>query len=61
MPKPNHDFLKTWGVIIVTILIQVGMWMARDGRLHEDVKQLLADVVTLKEFKASYTSRVENL
>jgi hypothetical protein len=61
MPKPNHDFLKTWGVIIATALVNIGMFIARDGRLQEDVKNLIAEVRSLNDFKSAYTVKVDSI
>jgi len=61
MPKPNHDFLKSWGVIIATVLVNVGMFIARDGRLHGDVKNLMAKVEALNDFKSAYTVKVDSI
>lgn len=45
--KTNHDFLKTWGMIGATILVQVGMYIDRDARIAEDIKTLIAKVDAL--------------
>ena len=57
--KPNHDFLKSWGVLIATILIQVGMYIAKDARLQEDIKNLMSEVRALNDFKSSYTIKID--
>jgi hypothetical protein len=57
----NHDFLKTWGVIGATILVQVGIYIAGDARLKEDVKTLVAEVKALNDFKSSYTVKVDEI
>jgi len=59
--KTNHDFLKTWGVIGATILIQVGMYIVRDARIAEDIKTLIAKVDALQDFKSSYTVKVDEI
>lgn len=61
MPKPNHDFLKTWGMIGATILVQVGIFIAGDARTKEDVKNLIAEVKELNDFKSSYTVKVDEI
>lgn len=61
MPKQSNEFLKTWGVLIATVFIQIGMYIARDGRLNEDVKVLITEVKALNDFKAAYTVKVDSI